>query len=112
MAVADRGERRSQHHALDARVARGAQHAQRALARGHDQLVFVLRDALGKGGRHVQHVLAAGDGRRPARVGFEIGGDERQAIARLGAALLEHRAHVGLALQAAHGRAHLMARGQ
>ncbi len=60
----------------------------------------------------MQHVLAAGDGFRPARVVFEIGGDEGQAIARLGAAFLQHGAHVALALQAPHRGAHLMARGQ
>ncbi len=61
---------------------------------------------------HVQHVLTAGDGFRPARVVFEIGGDEGQAMARVGAAFLQHGAHVGLALQAAYRGTHLMASGQ
>jgi hypothetical protein len=46
----------------------------------------------------VQHVLAASDGFRPARVVLEIGADPGQAIARLGAAFLQHGAHVALAL--------------
>ena len=60
----------------------------------------------------MQHVVAAGNGLRPARVVFEIGGHERQAIAHLGAADLEHGAHLGLALQASHRGAHLMPRIQ
>ena len=38
-----------------------------------------------QGRRHVQDILAAGDGLGPACVLFEIGGKERQTIARLGA---------------------------
>jgi hypothetical protein len=60
----------------------------------------------------VQHVLADGDGFRPARIPFEIGGDEGQAIARLGATLIQHGAHVALALQGAYCSAYLMSRGQ
>src|ERR1700722_1784502 len=60
----------------------------------------------------MQYKLAASDGLGPARVVFEIGGDKGQAIARLGAAFLEHRAYVALALQTPYGGAHLMARGQ
>jgi hypothetical protein len=60
----------------------------------------------------VQHVLAAGDSARPARIAFEIGGEERQAIARLGATFLQHRAYVILALQAANRGVYLMASRQ
>ncbi len=88
MAVADRRERRGQHHAFDAGVARGAQYTERAFARRHDQLVFVLGDVRRKWRRHVQHVVTASDSFRPARIVLEIGDDERQAIAGLGAALL------------------------
>ena len=45
VAVDDGAERRRQDDALDAGVVRGAQYAQRAVARGHDQLVLVLHHA-------------------------------------------------------------------
>ncbi len=112
MAITDRRKRRGQHYALDAGVARGAQHAERPFARGNDQLVLVLGYRLGKRRRHVQHVFAAGDGLRPTRVVFEIGGKESQTFARFGAARLQHGAHVVLALQAPNRGTHLMARGQ
>jgi hypothetical protein len=42
--------------------------------------------------------VVAGTGRLgPAGVTLEIGGNEGQTIAGIGAALLQHRAHVGLA---------------
>jgi hypothetical protein len=112
VAVADRREGRGEHHALDARAARGAQHTERAFARGHDQLVLVLGYARRKRRRHVQHVVAAGGRLRPARIACQIGGDEGQTIARFGAALPEHGAHLALAPKVAHGGPHPMARGQ
>jgi len=60
----------------------------------------------------VQHVLAAGDGFRPACIVFEIGRDKGQAIARVGAAFLQHGAYLALALQAPYRGAHSMAPGQ
>jgi hypothetical protein len=60
----------------------------------------------------MQYEFAASGGLRPAGIAFEIGGGERQAIAWLGATLAQHCAHVAFALQVAHGRAHLMARGE
>ena len=79
---------------------------------GHDQLVFVLGNIWRKRRRHVEHVVAAGDRLGPARIVFEIGGDEGQAIARLGASLLQHGAHVTGAIQVPHRGAHLVARLQ
>src|SRR5208337_4635977 len=72
----------------------------------------MLGDARGQGRRHVQHVLAPGNGFPPTRVVYEIGGEEGQAIARLSPAFPQQSAHVALALQAAYGGAHLMPRGQ
>jgi hypothetical protein len=74
--------------------------------------VDVLGDIRRKRRRHVQHKVAAGDSLRPARVVFEIGGDEVQTIAWLGAAFLQHGAHAALALQTSDRGAHPMARGQ
>jgi len=58
LSVADGGERGSQHDALDACIASGAQNAEGAFASGHDQFVLVFG---------------------PAGVAFEIGGEEGQA---------------------------------
>lgn len=65
-----------------------------------------------KGRCHVKNVFAAGDGFWPPLILPEIGGDERQAIARHGAAFLQHGAYLALALQAPHRGAYLMAGGQ
>ena len=105
-------ERRRQHHALDAGVARGAQHAQRAVTRRHDQIVFMPGNARGKWRGNVQHIIATGDRFGPARIVFEIGRDKGQPTARFGAALLEQGAHIGLAPQAAYSGADLMICGQ
>ena len=72
---------RGHHHPSDTRAAGGAQHAQRAVARRHDQLVRVTRrvDADRRG--DVKHVAAARDRRVPPCVGGEVGGDDGQAIA-------------------------------
>ncbi len=109
MTVADRRERRGLHHAPDARAARRAQHAQRALARGHDQLVLVLGHVEREWRGHVQHEVATGRGFGPAGVGGEVGGEERQALAGVGARGLQHGAHLGLALERAHRGAHAVA---
>ena len=60
----------------------------------------------------MQDVFTAGDRSRPAGVAFEISGNERQAITRLGAALPQQCAHVALAPEIADRGAHLMAGGQ
>jgi hypothetical protein len=60
----------------------------------------------------VQYTFAAGDGFRPASIGFEISSDEGQAIARLGPAFPQHGAHRILAVQISNRGAHVMARGQ
>jgi len=49
---------------------------------------------------------------QPARVVFEIGGEEGQAIAGIGAAFLQHGAHVGLALQIPHRGADIVSRSE
>src|SRR5271166_2894582 len=78
-----------------------------------DQLrCLVLGNVQGKGRCHVENVFAAGDGFWPPSIVFEIGGDEGQAIARHGAAFLQHGAHLALALQVPHRGAYLMADGQ
>ena len=48
----------------------------------------------------------------PARVLLEIGGEERELAAGLGAALLQHGADGGLAFETADGGSHLMSRGE
>ena len=60
----------------------------------------------------MQHIVAAGDGFRPARVVCEIGGYERQAIAGFSSAHFQHRAYVAFALQVSYRGADLMARGE
>ncbi len=75
-AVADGGERRSEHHALDAGITRGAKNTKSAFARGDDQIVFVLWDAWGQRRRDVQNVVATGDSFGPACVFFQIGSEE------------------------------------
>ena len=91
---------------------RRTQNPQCAFARRHDQVVLVFGHGRRQGRCHVQHIFATRHGLRPARVAAKISGDEGQAITRRGAAFLQQRAQVALALQAAHGGAHLMARGQ
>jgi hypothetical protein len=59
----------------------------------------------------VENVFAVGDHFWPSLIVFEIGGDERQAIALHGAAFLQHGAHLALALQAPHCGAYLMTDG-
>ena len=104
VAVVDRAARRGEHHALDLRVARRLQHAQRAVARRHDQLVFVLR----RGGRHrrrdVDHVVAAGHGLAPAVVVKQVRLEERQAVVAANSAGRDRRPDLTLALSAAHRR--------
>jgi len=88
--VADRRERRRQDDAADRRVARGSQHAQRAVARGDDELVLVLGLTERERRRDVQHGVAAGHGLSPAFVGGEVGGHHLQG------AVADHVAHLAL----------------
>ena len=67
-AVAHGRERRGLHHPTHAGVACGAQHAQHAVAGGHDELVLVLRLAHRQRGCHVQHEVRAVDGLGPSVV--------------------------------------------
>ena len=112
MTVADRRERRGQHHAPDARVARGAQHAQGPRPRRSDELLLVAGQLRRERRRHVQDVVAPGDRLGPAAVGGQIGGGERQPLARLDAARPHGGAHLVGAGQAAHGGAHLVPRAE
>ena len=108
MAVADRGERGGQHHAAHAGIARGAQHAQCAVARGDDQFVLVLRDRFRERRGDVQHEIAAGSRFLPAFAGSQVGGEEAQAFAGIGAVRAQQFAHAGFAAGVAHGGAHLV----
>jgi hypothetical protein len=57
----------------------------------------------------VQHKVATGDGSRPACVGHEIGGGERERLSRFGAARLEHCAYAGFTRERTHSRPHPIA---
>jgi hypothetical protein len=61
-------------------------------------------------GSYVQHIVAAGDSFRPSRIVFKIGGEETQAISRIGAALLQQCPHIAFTLQVADSRPNLIAR--
>jgi hypothetical protein len=111
-AVGDCAKRRGEHDACDAGVTRGAQHAHRAFACGSDQFVLVFGRMRRHRRRHVQDIAATRCRLRPPSIGFEISGDKRQAIARLGPAFPQHGAHITFAAQVSHGRAYLMACGQ
>ena len=75
---------------------------------GHDQFVCVLGDMRRQRRRHVQGVVATLHRFGPARVIFKFG-RETQPLARLGAALVEQSAHLGLTLEVAHRGADHMA---
>jgi hypothetical protein len=96
--VADSSERRRHHDSLHSGVASSTQHAQAPFARRDDQLVLVLRHGYRNRRGDVQDVFAACHSLRPARVLFEVGRDELQAVAGVCAARLEHRAYFRLAL--------------
>ena len=49
----------------------------------------------------MQDLLAAGDRFGPASIFFQISGEKLQVVAGLGAALLEHCANVGFAIEIA-----------
>ena len=85
MAVVDSAARGRQHDAPDLCVTRRLEHAQHAVARRHDQLVFGLRRRGRHRRRHVNDVVAAGDRLGPPLVALEVGGEERETSARLGA---------------------------
>ena len=78
VAIADRGERRSQDHALDAGFARGAQDAQRAVARGDDQFVLMLGAPAAIGEATWRTWSQPATAWRPAGIAVEIGRDKRQ----------------------------------
>lgn len=100
MSVADGGEGRCEHNAANAGITRGAQNAERALACGDDELVFVLRHARRQRRGNVQHIVAAVDGLRPAAVLFGVGDEKREPVqsVRADTAGFEHGADVRLAL--------------
>ena len=60
----------------------------------------------------MQHVFTAGNRWGPAGVLFQVGGEELETIARLGAAGLEQGADVGLACEVADRGPHRVAGGQ
>ena len=91
---------------LHARGLGGAQHAQRAIARGHDQFVGMFGHPGRQRRGQVQHMAATGYGRGPASVGRQIGGKETQP----GVVHLQHGAHLIFTRQAAHRGVHLPAR--
>jgi hypothetical protein len=110
MAIADRSEGRRDHDSLHAGIARCPQHPQRAFARRPDQLVLVfgLRGREGRG--DVVDIVAPCHRLGPAIVLFQIGGEEGEPIARVGARRGERRAHFGFARQIAHRGADPMPR--
>lgn len=112
VAIRDRAKRGCQHDACDAGVTRGTQHAQRPVARGSDQFVFVFGSMWRHRRSHVEHILAAVHSLRPPRIGFEIRGDKRHAIARLGPTFPQHGADLTFAMQISNCRPHLMTRGE
>jgi hypothetical protein len=60
----------------------------------------------------VKHKVTTGNGFRPASVGHEIGGGERERLSRFGAACGEHGAYAGFTLERTHSRPHAIARVQ
>ena len=76
VAIADRREGRGEDDALHTRIARRAQHPQRALTRGNDQVVFMLGRRCRKGRCDMQHVIAAGGSLGPAGVLLKVGREE------------------------------------
>ena len=110
--VAHRGDRRSHHDALHARVEARLQHAQRSVARRHDQLVCILRLRRRERRCDVQHVVAPRYRVGPAVVGVEIGREDRQPLAGVHACTGDRRPHIVGSLQVAHGRANGVAAAQ
>ena len=60
----------------------------------------------------MQHEIAAGHRLRPAGIGLQVGGGERQRVAGFSSANFQHRAYVAFALQVSYRGADLMARGE
>ncbi len=105
----DGGEGGGEHDALHARIARGAQGPERAVAGGDDQLVLVLRYAGRNRRGDMEHVVAPGGGFGPTVIRHEIRSEEGEAGTGLGAARLEHLADFRLAGKVAHRGADLVA---
>ncbi len=76
VAVVDCPAGRGHHDALDISIPRCPQHAERTFPRGHNQLILMRRSTDGEWGRHMQYVVAPGDGFLPAGITSEIGRKE------------------------------------
>jgi hypothetical protein len=58
------------------------QHAQRTFPRRHDQVILVLGRSGGNRRRHMQYIVAAGNGFPPPGLAFKIGTKKGQAVSR------------------------------
>lgn len=100
---------------MDIGIAGGAQDAESAFAGRDDEVVFVFGQAEREGRGDVENVVASGDALRPAGIALKIGGEEGEAVGKvggIGSGLLEAGADFGLAAKIANGGADLMAGGE
>ena len=103
------GDRGGHHDPLGAGLQRHAQHPQRPVAGGDDEVVRVVGLHRRERRGDVQDVAAVRDRRRPALVGGEVGDDHLERVAAVGAGLGQGRPQSRLALQVADGGADVVA---
>jgi hypothetical protein len=109
LTVADGDEGGGENYSLNACLACRVEDAEGAIARGNDELLFVLWRFGWERGGHMEDEAAAGYGFGPSGVSGEIGCDEGESILAGGAGNVQHAPNIGLTLQGTDGSPYAVA---